>query len=463
MKGVLAFLLAVACAWLSSGASDRLLPFGGPFVNEDSFPEDGDPNEYYWVELALVDGDGPVVIQDREPGESSAVSFQAMEGDVNRVLLYKGNDKWRHYIVRSPRAVRILYVSHGGFVSVSGDNPIKSECYRPVKYRPESEAVQKANLALIRREAPVPSFKLLDPDLDAAKSEASVRKLREERRTQEEARRREEWKRRYEREDAERTAKYKVEREREQLARVEKAKAEFEGGKPESGLVVSFYHAAYSRKLSAAGRNADAARSAAEAFKWLRKSADAGSTRARQLLGRHLLNGGGARHFEAFFCSGSDSGVPPDNAFVHPVALQGTDVPADVLLSETNGVKTYYRVYSRDPVEGVRQMKLAAEAGDFFAKDWISVRETSRRDLSTPEWFLAKDGFSVPGKTAVAFEEVLTKPSIAAAVKRKIGRDAEGRVVSVSDEYFEDPRVALHLKSPWHEAGAACVITEVLP
>lgn len=465
MKGVLTVLLALVFTQAAIGGSDAQLPYGGPFVNEGSFPEDGDPAEYFWVELALVDGDGTVTLRSREPGEFTTVSFAAMKGDVNRVLLYRGKEKWgRHYTVYSKQAVRILYVSHGGFVNASRDNPIYSQSYRPVAYRQDAEAVLKSNLNLIRKEVPVPSFSWIDPDLDIAKSEANLRKLRDERRARDDAKRREEYRQQCEREREEWKTKSRQSREREQLERVEKYKAEFVEGKADSGRLVSCYYAAYSRKLSANDRNVEAARAAAEAFKWLRESAKAGSPRAQESLAWHLLDGScGGGHGGPFFWSGPPPDVPKDNAYVSPAAFQGADVPADVLLSETNAVKTFYRVYSRDPVEGVRMMKLAADAGDPWARSWIGDHEANKCDLSMPRWFLAKDGFAVAGKEAVSFEEVVIRPGLASAVKRKIGKDAEGRVVSVSDEYFEHPQYAQHYKNPWHEAGANCVITEALP
>lgn len=108
-------------------------------------------------------------------------------------------------------------------------------------------------------------------------------------------------------------------------------------------------------------------------------------------------------------------------------------------------------------------MKLAADAGDPWARSWIGNREANKCDLSMPNWFLAKDGFAIAGKEAASFEEVVIRPGLASTVKRRISRDAEGRVVSVSDEYFENPQYAQHYKSPWHEASATCVITEALP
>ena len=76
---------------------------------------------------------------------------------------------------------------------------------------------------------------------------------------------------------------------------------------------------------------------------------------------------------------------------------------------------------------------------------------------------MAKDGFSVEGKEAVEFEEVAIRPCFLASIVRKIGKDAEGNVVSVSDEYAKRPDVIERYGCPWHEASAKCVITEVLP
>lgn len=462
MKMILQVVLAAVFAVPAVGDEDVVLPWGGPFVNEEDFPKDGDPSEYFWVELALVDGDGQITIKGRGPGPIKQVCFDAMEGDVNRVLLYRGKDSIRHYTVYSRRVVRILKEA-GGHVQISRDNPFWRMKFKKIEYRPDSADVQKANVDFIRREAPVDAFSWVDPDLDVKKSEAIMQKLRKEQRAKDDGERRAEYERQRERENAEWKIRDRANREKDQLARVEKYKKEFEEGSAKSGLMVSYYYAAYSMKLSSNGRGVEAARAAAEAFKWLCKAADAGFPRAQQSLAWHLLNGGGGEHRGGFCWSGPMPDVPKDNAYVSPGAFQGTDVPADVLLSETNGVKTYYRVYSRDPVEGVRLMRIADKAGDPWAGMWIRDHKSNKCDLSTPKWFLAKDGFSVEGKEAVAFEEVAIRPCFLASIVRKIGKDAEGNVVSVSDEYAKRPDVIERYGCPWHEASAKCVITEVLP
>ena len=462
MKMILPVVLAAVFALPAVGDDDVVLPWGGPFINEASFPADGDPSEYFYVELALVGGDGLVTITGRGPGPIKQVCFEALEGDVNRVLLYRGKDSSRMYTVHSEQMVRILD-SPGGHVQLSRDNPFWQSQSGNVEYRPESVETQKSNLDLIRREVPVSAFTWVDPDLDIRKSEVALQRLRDEKRRKDMEDRRKESGRARKREALEWKVRDRARREKEQLASVEKSKAELEAGRADSGLAVSYYYAAYSKKLSANGRNADAARMAAEAFKWLRKSAEAGSPRACESLGWHLLNGGGGLYRDGFCWSGPDPDVPRDNAYVSPAAFQGTDVPADVLLSETNGVRTYYRVYSREPAEGVRMMLLAKEKGDSRAGMWVRDHESNKCDLAMPTWFLAKDGFSVAGKVAVSFEEVTVRPCSVSPVKRKIGKDAEGKVVSVSDEYFQHPERVARYGSPWHEASASCVITEVLP
>lgn len=464
MKMILPVVLAAVFALPAVGDDDVVLPWGGPFVNEEDFPRDGDPSEYFWVELALVDGDGRITIKGGGQGPIKQVCFDAMEGDVNRVLLYRGKDSTRRYTVYSKRVVRILDES-GGHVQISQDrdNLYWRMAFKKIEYKPDGEDVQKTNLDYIRREVPVEAFSWVDPDLDVGKSEVTMRKLRRERRAKDDEERRAEYERQREREEAERKIRDRENRERDQLARVEKYKKEFDEGNAKSGLMVSFYYAAYSAKLSSNGRGVEAARTAAEAFKWLRKAADAGFPRAQQSLAWHLLNGGGGDHPGGFFWSGPMPDVPKDNAYVSPAAFQGTDVPADVLLSETNGVKTYYRVYSRDPVEGVRLMQIADKAGDPWAGMWIRDHKSNKCNLSMPKWFLAKDGFSVEGKEAVEFEEVAIRPCFLASIVRKIGKDAEGNVVSVSDEYAKRPDVIERYGCPWHEASAKCVITEVLP
>ena len=463
MKMILPVVLAAVFALPAVGDDDIVLPWGGPFVNEEDFPVDGDPSEYFWVELALVSGDGCITIRGKGPGEFPDVSFDAMMGDVNRVLLYKGKDGKRRYAIYSKQQVRILEVSGGGIVRTCQGNMPWESVFKPTKYRPDSADVQKANLDFIRREAPVDAFSWVDPDLDVKKSEAIMQKLRKAQRAKDDGERRAEYERQRERENTEWKIRDRANREKDQLARVEKYKTEFKAGKAESGLMVSYYYAAYSMKLSSNGRGVEAARTAAEAFEWLCKAAEAGFPRAQQSLAWHLLNGGGGEHPGGFCWSGPMPDVPKDNAYVSPAAFQGTDVPADVLLSETNGVKTYYRVYSQDPVEGVRLMQIADKAGDPWAGMWIRDHKSNKCDLSMPKWFLAKDGFSVEGKEAVEFEEVAIRPCFLASIARKIGKDSEGNVVSVSDEYAKRPDVIERYGCPWHEASAKCVITEVLP
>lgn len=62
MRDLVLLLVALICVSPVLGASDIPLPWGGPFVNEDIFPEDGDPSEFFWVEITLVDGDGNVEV-----------------------------------------------------------------------------------------------------------------------------------------------------------------------------------------------------------------------------------------------------------------------------------------------------------------------------------------------------------------------------------------------------------------
>ena len=100
-----------------------------------------------------------------------------------------------------------------------------------------------------------------------------------------------------------------------------------------------------------------------------------------------------------------------------------------------------------------------------FAKSWIAERETKTLPLWMPEWWLAKDGFVLPGRKAVSEVEKTTRigPGWGVDIQRRIGYDAEGRVVSVSDEHFADSRYAAGRTSPWHETNETCVVREVLP
>ena len=191
MKMILPVVLAAVFALPAVGDDDVVLPWGGPFVNEEDFPKDGDPSEYFWVELALVDGDGRITIKGGGQGPIKQVCFDAMEGDVNRVLLYRGKDSTRRYTVYSKRVVRILDES-GGHVQISQDrdNPYWRMAFKKIEYKPDGEDVQKTNLDYIRREVPVEAFSWVDPDLDVGKSEVTMRKLRRERRAKDDEERR---------------------------------------------------------------------------------------------------------------------------------------------------------------------------------------------------------------------------------------------------------------------------------
>ena len=154
--------------------------------------------------------------------------------------------------------------------------------------------------------------------------------------------------------------------------------------------------------------------------------------------------------------TGGDKSAPKDGG-------SRQSMPAEVLLDETNGVSRYFRVFSRDPVDGLRYMKLAADKGYSLATMWINLRNENLCDLSMPNWWLAKDGFSIDGKIVHSSEEVVTRTGFASTVKRRIGKDRDGNVVSISDEYFENGDVARRDACPWHEQGERCVVTEVLP
>jgi hypothetical protein len=277
---------------------------------------------------------------------------------------------------------------------------------------------------------------------------------------------RQEWRRKDAEERAQWEKKAQASRELEQLASVESNKVAFANGDAEAGLRVSYYYTAYSFKLSKHGKGNEAARAARESFEWTRKSADAGSLRAQSILGRWLLEGGNGRHmYGGGFWSGPVPDIPAEGPYVHPRHLQGLSLPPDVLLCETNGIKTYFRVYRRDPVQGVRYLELAAKGDEWFAKSWICQRTARKLPLWMPEWWLWKDGFRTKDRPTASEEAIVTRVGLGygAIVKRKIGKDAEGHVTFVGDEYFEDPQQALWRKSPWHEANDRCVVLEVLP
>ena len=321
------------------------------------------------------------------------------------------------------------------------------------------------NFAFVKRELPVPSLEWGDPNGDEQVMEHRYREINEKRRREEYERLRQEWRRKDAEERVQRKKKDQTLREQAQLAFVESNKVAFTKGDAEAALRVSYYYTAYALKLSKHGKGAEAARAAKESFEWTRKSADAGSSRAQSILGRWLLEGGSGRHMYGGFWSGFVPDIPAEGPYVHPRHLQGLSLPPDVLLCETNGVKTYFRVYRRDPVKGVRYLKLAAKGDEWFAKSWISQRTARKLPLWMPEWWLRKDGFRTKDRPTVSEETIVTRVGLGygGTVKRKIGRDAEGHVTFVGDEYFDDPQQALWRKSPWNEANDKCVVLEVLP
>lgn len=331
------------------------------------------------------------------------------------------------------------------------------------------EAVERSacsdNFAFLKKELPVPSLEWGDPDGDEKKMEAQCRKIRD-------ARREEEWRRLREehlRQDREKRAQWEIDsqkaRESAQLGMVESNRVAFANGDAEAGLRVSYYHTAYALKLSRHGKNEEAIREARKSLEWTRRSADAGSARAQSILGRWLLEGGTGRHMYGGCWSGFMPKVPAEGPYVSPLAIQGLSLPPDFLLCETNGVKTFCRIYRRDPERGVRYVRQAAMGDEPFAKSWIAERETKTLPLWMPEWWLAKDGFVLPGRKAVSEVEKTTRigPGWGVDIQRRIGYDAEGRVVSVSDEHFADSRYAAGRTSPWHETNETCVVREVLP
>lgn len=322
------------------------------------------------------------------------------------------------------------------------------------------------NFAYLKRELPVPAFEWGDPDGDEQKTERRYQEIAEKRRMEEDQRWREERRRKDEEERTERKIKDQQQRERAQLAMVESNKVAFAKGEAEAALKVSHYYTAYALKLLKFGKGVEASRAATTSFEWTRKAADAGSARAQGILGEWLLEGGNGRHMYGGCWSGFLPKVPKDGPYVSPIAIQGMALPPDILLSETNGVKTYFRVYGRNPELGMRYIELAAKGGDGRAKLWMSERTSRHLPLWMPEWWLEKDGYRLEGET-VSDEEVVTRtgPGFGGTIKRKLERDAAGRVIAVSNEFFADPKVAdwEKKKSPWHETNATCVVQEALP
>ena len=322
---------------------------------------------------------------------------------------------------------------------------------------------EMANREFVFREVPPPCLEWGDANADVAKMEAKFEELRRKDAAERLERERKERQKKEESEREEWRIRNRIELEKAQLAQVEADMKAFADGDAEAAMRVSFYYAGYSYKLSDNGRGVEAACMARESYRWLCRSADAGCARAQARLGALLMNGRSMRSRGPFMWSGMVPDIPPDNAYIHPGAFQGTDVPVDVLYSKTNGVSRYYRVCRRDPELGLKYMKLAEAQGDWEARSWISDRRSNRCDLSMPSWWLARDGFGIRGREAEVFEEVETRRSPGGVVRRKIGKDAQGGIVSVSDEYFADPHVGRRTFNPWHESGPDVIVTEELP
>ena len=321
------------------------------------------------------------------------------------------------------------------------------------------------NFELLKKELPPPSLTWGDPNGDEKIMSRRYDEIIKKRQEEDAERLRQEWRRKDAEERVQRRKKDQALREQAQLAWVESNKVAFAKGDAEAALNVSYYYTAYALKLSEHGEGAKAARAAREGFEWTRKSADAGSSRAQSILGRWLLEGGSGRHMYGGFWSGFVPDIPAEGPYVNPWHLQGLSLPPDVLLCEADDIKTYYRVYRRDPVQGVRYLELAAKENEWFAKSWISQRTSRKLPLWMPEWWLWKDGFQIKGRSTVSEETIVTRVGLGygATVKRKIGRDSKGHVTFVGDEYFDDPQQALWRKSPWNEANDKCVVLEVLP
>ena len=318
------------------------------------------------------------------------------------------------------------------------------------------------NFALLKRELPAASLTWGDPDGDErtmAKRYEVIMNLRRE----EEVRK---WRREREEEQAQLDRNAQKRREAAQLAWVASNQTAFAQGNAEAGLKASYYYTAYALKLMRQGKGREAVQAAQESLEWTRKAAEAGSPRAQSVLGRLLLQGGNGQFLGwGGVRSGMLPKVPKEGPYVSPRALDGLSLPPEFLLGETNGVKTFFRVYRRNPEEGTRYMTLASEKGDFMAKRWVEVRTSQNLPLWMPDWWLEKDGFELKGRTVVSEETVNTRmgPGFHVVVQRQIGYDAEGRVVFVSDERFADPGQAQRYVSPWHATNDTCVVVEVLP
>ena len=125
---------------------------GGPFVNGDQFPDGGNTNCYYWIDVAAADRDAVVKFCGDGPSNLPDPEFIAHVGETNRVQLLIGN----RYEAFSVAAVRPVGASSTDIVldgvgTTSPDDPSRrfSVCW-PVTIHLVSRSARHGGL--VRRE-----------------------------------------------------------------------------------------------------------------------------------------------------------------------------------------------------------------------------------------------------------------------------------------------------------------------
>ncbi len=125
---------------------------GGPFVNGDQFPDGGNTNHYYWIDVAAADRDAVVKFCGDGPSHLPDPMFISHVGETNRVLLLIG----KRYEAFSVAAVRPVgasstYIVLDGVGTTSPEDPSRrfSVCW-PVTIHSVSRPARHGGL--VRRE-----------------------------------------------------------------------------------------------------------------------------------------------------------------------------------------------------------------------------------------------------------------------------------------------------------------------
>ena len=120
-------LCSIAFAF-AEDAPQANLPKGGPFVNASQFPDNANPNAYYWVDVVTKDA-GEVVFTGDRPCNLPDPKFETKGGLTNRVILLIG----KPYTVTTKSKVSVVGKSSPDIkVLVKGDKTVRIQ--RPLVF-----------------------------------------------------------------------------------------------------------------------------------------------------------------------------------------------------------------------------------------------------------------------------------------------------------------------------------------